>query len=107
MSNWLLKTALPSSPEVPDPLFPDPLFPDPLFFKSRARGKRQELIKYSAASLLPVPRSAVPCSQIRCSLFPKIPKFCTSPNLKLISSRYSVLGILILSPKLTITYSFL
>ncbi|NEN97524.1 MAG: hypothetical protein F6K50_18935 [Moorea sp. SIO3I7] len=100
MSNWLLKTALPSSPEVPDPLFPDPLFPDPLFFKSRARGKRQELIKYSAASLLPVP-------VIRCSLFPKIPKFCTSPNLKLISSRYSVLGILILYPKLTITYSFL
>ncbi|NET65347.1 MAG: hypothetical protein F6K63_13555 [Moorea sp. SIO1G6] len=38
------------------------LFPDPLFPKSRARGKRQELIKYSAASLLPVPRSAVPCS---------------------------------------------
>ncbi|NEO14333.1 MAG: hypothetical protein F6J98_08440 [Moorea sp. SIO4G2] len=31
--------------------------------KSRARAKRQELIKYSAASLLPVP-------VIRCSLFP-------------------------------------
>ncbi|NEO74765.1 hypothetical protein [Moorena sp. SIO4G3] len=36
--------------------------------KSRARAKRQELIKYSAASLLPVP--VIRCSLIRSSLFP-------------------------------------
>ncbi|NEO94399.1 MAG: hypothetical protein F6K56_31090 [Moorea sp. SIO3G5] len=41
--------------------------------KSRARGKRQELIKYSAASLLPIPCSLfpIPCSLLRGSLLPK------------------------------------
>ncbi|NEO37231.1 MAG: hypothetical protein F6J90_13240 [Moorea sp. SIOASIH] len=63
-ATFLLPT--PSS-EAPCSLFPVPYS---LFPKSRARGKRQELIKYSAASLLPIPCSLFP---IPCSEAPRLP----------------------------------